>query len=131
MGRVPMLWQFGKPCGLARRVGAAGLPCIAMATAKAKAKQPPAKPRPRFGVYLDQHRYSAVLIHLHEQGVHYLTLVTGKVTVEFHSDEKFLHDFPLILSEYPIRRAIRLYNESGLERDERTQKILDRLLARL
>lgn len=82
-------------------------------------------------MYLDAHRYTAIAVHRNTSGLYYLTLITGEVTCEFHSDEKFLHDFPFALPTYPLRRAIRLYNESGLARNEKTQKIITRLLLTL
>jgi hypothetical protein len=96
-----------------------------------KAPARPPRQRPPLGVYVSDHRESALAIRRTEHGIWFLTLRTGKVTIEFYGDERFLHDFPLVLPDYPIRRAIRKYDQSGLSRDEKTQKVLTRLLENL
>lgn len=95
---------------------------------KAKTTPPARTPRVPLGVYTNEGRYTAVAIKHTPEGIWYLTMLKGSITLEHSGDERFQHKFPLVLEGYSVLRAIRKYDESGLSRDERTQKVLRRLI---
>lgn len=97
-------------------------------TAKAPKEQQQHLP---LGVYTSEHRNTAIAIKRTERGLWYLTMEPGFIDCLHSSEEKFKHDFPFPLATYPVRRAVRLYENSHIRRDERVQKILHRLLERL
>lgn len=94
---------------------------------RSPAPAPPRHPVP-VGVYLDSGRHGAIVIKHTANGLWYLTILTGQVTLEHSSVEKFQRDFHLNLPLYPLRRAIRLYSESLLTRDEQCDKVMRVLL---
>jgi hypothetical protein len=95
--------------------------------AKAPAK-PPAPPRLPLGVYLSHHRSTAIAFRHSERGIWYLTMCTGSITVEHCGEEKFKRDFPLVLPDYPLLRAVRKYVESFQQRDDQATKVMRVLL---
>lgn len=95
------------------------------------AKAPVVPPSLPLGVYTSEHRFTAIAIKRTDRGLWYLTMEPGYIDCLHVSEEKFKKDFPYALTDYPIRRAVRLYDESFFRRDEKTQKVLQRLLERL
>jgi aminoglycoside N3'-acetyltransferase len=101
-----------------------------MSTKKAAAKKLPPPPRLPLGVYLSRSRSTAIVFKHSENGVWYLTMGTGSVTVEHCGEERFKRDFPLVLPDYPMLRAVRKYAESFQQRDDQAAKVM-RVLMRM
>lgn len=80
------------------------------------------------GVYTDHNRNTAIMVRQSDRGLWYLTMKRGWIELVHVSDEKFLHSFPLAMRAYPIRRALRIYESSGLRCDEDAQKVMHKLL---
>lgn len=80
------------------------------------------------GVYLNEHRESALVVQSKTNCVWFLSMHTGKVEIHTAGPERFARDYPITLSDYPLRRAVRVYATSEFSRDERTQKVMERLL---
>lgn len=93
--------------------------------------EPVVPPRMPLGVYLTHTRETAIALKHTSQGVWYMTMIGGHIKMAHVGEEKFLRDFPLALPDYPIRKALKIYETSGLPRDEDAQKVLQRLLERL
>ncbi len=66
------------------------------------------------GVYVDNNRKSAIVVRVKNGIVHYVTMQTGSVTLQSCSTEKFEAQFNTKLYHYPVRRACRVYMNSGL-----------------
>jgi hypothetical protein len=96
------------------------------------------------GVYLDQHRHSAIAVRVKDGKVVYLTMnptkpvvekgrtsfeVTGcRVSLCTLSDTEFTRQFELYLPDYPVLKAAKTYWRSGLEVTPEAKKVLQLLL---
>lgn len=80
------------------------------------------------GVYLNGNRNTAICIKHTETGLWFLTMLSGQITLEHCSADKFQYEWRIPMPLYPLRRALRLYNESYLTRDEQCQKVMRVLL---
>lgn len=85
----------------------------------------------RTGVYLDQHRHSAIVLRVKDGRVVYLTMnptrtvnVQGRETFEVIaqrvslcsvSDREFAHQYEIYMPGYPVLKAIKTYWRSGLD----------------
>ena len=101
------------------------------APAQARPQAPaaaPATPRLPLGVYFNHNRNSAIAVKHSETGVWFLSFVSGSIECSHCSDERFSRDWPVHHPTYPVRRALRLYQDSHFQRDERVAKILRTLL---
>lgn len=84
------------------------------------------------GVYVDHERHTAIVLKNDDHGgVFYLTMSSGKITLEHVGRERFKDSFKLHLAAYPMRRAVRSYYTSLLDRDAQAQKVMKRALERL
>lgn len=95
--------------------------------APAPAPAPPVLRQP-LGVYLNHNRNTAIAFKHSENGLWYLTMVTGCITLEHVGEEKFRRDFDIPLLTYPFRRAVKMYKDSLITRDEQVNKVLTVLL---
>lgn len=80
------------------------------------------------GVYLNACRNNAIVVKSKGVNVWYLTMETGKITLECCSAERFLHNFNLRLPDYPVLRAVRKYKDSLLSCDEQSERVIKVLL---
>lgn len=83
------------------------------------------------GVYMTHSRESAIAVQNTKDGIWYITMVRGWIECCHVGSEKFVRDFPLAMPEYPVRRALRVYDSSGLRCDDDAKKVIQRLLERL
>lgn len=80
------------------------------------------------GVYLDHHRHTAIVVKVKEGMVHYLTFITGQVTLEMRNAETFASEFFIQLYMYPVLRAVRKYATCGLAITPEARVILRAIL---
>lgn len=98
------------------------------------ARSKPTQPVPQveatlpLGAYLSVHRESALVVQSRLNCVWFLGMHTGKIEVHTAGPERFARNYPIRLPDYPLRRAVRVYNNSEFDRDDLTQKVMDRLL---
>lgn len=104
-----------------------------MATAakkKTATKKKPTRPAydiPR-GVFMDAHRSTAITVRQDNTGVWFLTMMTGEITIRHLSFDRFFHQYRTYLPDYPLLRAVRKYQESNLNRDERAEQVMKILM---
>jgi hypothetical protein len=76
------------------------------------------------GVYLDRNGHTAIAIRVKEGKVAFLTMRTGTIDVEQVGVERFQHDFPKHLPNYPLLRAVKKYREPGVLVSEKADKLI-------
>lgn len=81
------------------------------------------------GVYQNAHRNSAIVVKAVAGSVWFLTMQDGHIECVHWGNEKFKKEYCIALANYPIRRALRLYDTSGVTCDEQAKKVLARMLA--
>lgn len=88
----------------------------------------PSMERLPLGVYVNHQRETAVAFKRAPDGVWFLRLHSGRVELLHYGDTRFFSEYSTPLTNYPILRAVRKYNDSPFLRDARTQKVMTILL---
>lgn len=101
-----------------------------MSTPAKKPRYTP-QPRPRIGVYVSSTRDIVICVEQTNNGVWFLTWVGSKVEVDHMSDERFYRAFPKFMPDYPIRRALKKFQDSGFKCSAKAEKVIKYLLDRL
>lgn len=88
------------------------------------------------GVYQTRKREIAVVVRVSKQGkVHYLALdAKCRIVLEATDSAAFLHDHPLELYHYPIRRAVRKFaqwvRKDNVPITDEARKVINAILVR-
>jgi|SRR6185369_13062 len=81
------------------------------------------------GVYLNQHRNTAIVVKVAGQKCAYLTIMSGRITVERSGTERFETDWPIHLSDYDVMAAIKKYSKSGLYASDEAVELIKQIYA--
>lgn len=82
----------------------------------------------RTGVYMNDHRKTAVVVRVKEAKAYFLTSLTGTIELQVESVVTFGRSWPIFLPNYPARRAARHYQNSGLAVEASAGSILRSVL---
>ena len=88
------------------------------------------KPAVPVGVYVNHNRSTAIVVRCLNGVVWFLNMVSGKIALDCVSVDRFKHNFTQFLPDYPVLRAVRKYATSNLDREEKTDKVMQLILRR-
>lgn len=82
-------------------------------------------------LFVTHSRDTCIVVDTQKSRVRFVTMRKGYVDVEQCSVHKFAYDWPKQLEGYPALRAIRIYLDSQLRKEEQATTALRALRARL